>query len=157
DSAPELVTGHPIEVVERVVAEMPQAGDRMIAVETGAEDGGINARFEPTFLALALRNLIENAINHAPEGGAVVVRVAETEGRVDITIDDDGPGIPASELPRITERFFRGRDRSSAGSGLGLSIVEEATARMGGLLRLQNRDPHGLRAVLSLSSGAYPS
>lgn len=157
DSAPALVTGRPIEVVERVVAEMPQAGDRMIAVEKGVEDGGIDARFEPTFLALALRNLIENAINHTPEGGAVVIRVAETEGRVDITIDDEGPGVPTGELPRITERFFRGRDKSAAGSGLGLAIVEEAAARMGGALRLQNRDPHGLRAVLSLPSGAYPS
>lgn len=154
DNASALITGRPIEVVERIVAEMPSAGDRTLAVAKSAGDTDIVARFEPTFVMLALRNLIENALNHSAAGGKVLVRVTEAEGSVDITVEDDGPGIALNELPRITERFFRGRDRSPAGSGLGLSIAEEAAKRMGGSLRLQNRDPHGLRAILSLPHGA---
>ncbi|RUM98956.1 two-component sensor histidine kinase [Pseudaminobacter arsenicus] len=154
DNTPALATGCPIEVVKRVIAEMPPAGDPTVALEKGSGDTDIEACFEPTFLMLALRNLIENALNHSPASGKVLVRVSKDEGGVNIIIEDDGPGIAASELPRITERFFRGRDRSPAGSGLGLSIAEEAAARMGGSLRLQNRDPHGLTATLSLPVGA---
>lgn len=151
DGAPAFATGRPIEIVERVLAEMPRTDDRRIAVERGE---GIEARFDPAFLTIALRNLIENAVKHSPEGGEVTVRLKETGERVDISVEDGGPGIPASELPRVTERFFRGRDRSATGSGLGLSIADEAAARMGGSLRLENRDPHGLKAVLSLARKA---
>lgn len=151
DSAPAVAAGRPFEVIELVVAEMPPAGDRMVTVER--ENVQIGSRFEPAFLAMALRNLIENAVRHSPDDGEVVVRIAEAGGCVDISVQDDGPGIPASELPRVTERFFRGRDRSPAGSGLGLSIAQEAAERMGGSLRLQNRDPHGLTAILSLPQG----
>jgi two-component system sensor histidine kinase QseC len=157
DSALALVAGHPIDVVERVVAEMPPLGGRTVAIKKstgGTDDTGTKARFEPVFLALALRNLIENAINHSPDNGEVAVRVFGADDRVDIVITDDGPGIPESDLPRVTERFFRGRDRSAAGSGLGLAIAEEAAVRMGGSLRLRNRDPHGLAATLSLAREA---
>lgn len=150
DGAPVLVMGRPIEIVERLLAEMPTGG-RTIAVETSK---GIEARFDPAFLTIAVRNLIENAVKHSPEGGEVTVRLEGAGERVDISVEDEGSGIPVSELPRVTERFFRGRDRSQAGSGLGLSIADEAATRMGGSLRLENRDPHGLKAVLSLARGA---
>lgn len=151
DNAPALTKGRPIEIVERVVTEMPSTRDLIIAVEKSGEDA--EACFDPAFLTMALRNLLENAIRHSPDGGRITVRVESAGTGAGISVEDDGPGIPASELPRVTERFFRGRDRSSAGSGLGLSIAEEAAKRMGGSLRLQNRDPHGLSAVLSLSGG----
>lgn len=151
DQAPALTRGRPVELVQRIVAEMPAKGNLAIAVERSGAD--IEACFDPAFLTMALRNLIENAVRHSPEGGKITVRVTQDGAGVDIGVEDDGPGIPESELPRVTERFFRGRDRSSAGSGLGLSIAEEAATRMGGSLRLQNRDPHGLSAVLSLPGG----
>jgi two-component system sensor histidine kinase QseC len=66
-----------------------------------------------------------------------------------IVIEDDGPGIPEEELPRITERFFRGRNKVAIGSGLGLAIVELALGRSGWKLRLQNRDAGGLQAVIA--------
>lgn len=155
DNAPALTRGRPVEIVERVVAEMPPNGNLAIAVEKN--DADVEACFDPAFLTMALRNLIENAIRHSPDGGKVTVRVKQAGAGVDIGVEDDGPGIPASELPRVTERFFRGRDRSPAGSGLGLSIAEEAATRMGGSLLLRNRDPHGLSAVLSLPGGTGES
>lgn len=148
DKAPASIAAPSIELIERVVAELPPASARRVSVERGKAE--IEAGFEPAFLAMALRNLIENAVRYSPESSRVVVRVAEAAGRVEILVEDDGPGIPESELPHATERFFRGRDRSQAGSGLGLSIAREAALRMDGSLRLQNRVPCGLAAVLSL-------
>ncbi|MCD1643369.1 ATP-binding protein [Aurantimonas coralicida] len=100
----------------------------------------------PTLLALALRNLVENAVNHSPDGGTVrIARRGEA-----ILVEDEGPGLPEDELARATERFFRGRNRVSVGSGLGLSIVAQCAERLGGTLSLANRDEGGLRATLGV-------
>lgn len=100
----------------------------------------------PTLLALALRNLVENAVNHSPEGGTVrIARRGEA-----ILVEDEGPGLPEDELARATERFFRGRNRVSVGSGLGLSIVAQCAERLGGTLSLANRNEGGLRATLGV-------
>lgn len=149
EGAPALQGGRPLEVVERVVAEAPKASAR-VRIAAPREGARISARFDPALLALALRNLIENAVNHSPPAGAITVSLTEAAGRVDIAVEDEGPGMPDAELPRATERFFRGRDRSPTGSGLGLAIVEEAITRMSGTLSLKNRAPHGLSAVLSI-------
>lgn len=151
DRAPALTRAPVRPLVARVVAEMPPARDRAIAL-AGAEDAaGPVARFEPALLTLALRNLIENAVNHAPEGGTVVVRVEAEAGRARIVVEDDGPGIPPAELPHVTERFFRGRGKSATGSGLGLSIAQEAMDQTGGALTLANRASGGLAATLTLA------
>lgn len=146
DGAPALETGRPMEII---VAETPQASGR-IEIVASSDGADVPAPLDPAFLTLALRNLIENALNHSPDDRAVTVRLAEAEGRVDIFVEDKGLGIPESELPRVTERFFRGRERSPSGSGLGLAIVQEAITRMGGTLLLKNHQPHGLSARLSL-------
>ena len=137
-----------MEVVNRILADMPHYRQR-VRME-GDEDAV--TRFDPVFLALALRNLIENAVSHSE--GAVLVRGNETDGRMEIAVEDEGPGIPADELPSVTQRFFRGRGRSVIGSGLGLAIAQEAIARIGGALELKNRDPHGLAATLSIPAKA---
>lgn len=95
---------------------------------------------------LAVRNLLENAVHHSPPGGRVFCRIAEVGGDVILRIEDEGPGIPAEELPRVTERFFRGRFRSAVGSGLGLSIVETALDHAGARLDMRNRQEGGLSA-----------
>jgi two-component system sensor histidine kinase QseC len=68
-------------------------------------------------------------------------------------LDDDGPGIPAEELDRVTQRFFRGRHKSAVGSGLGLSIAETALEKDGMSLRLQGRESgRGLRAQIVIAA-----
>ena len=144
DRTPHLVEGRPMEVVRQILADMPLARQR-VRIQ-GDEDAV--ARFDPVFLTLVLRNLLENAISHSE--GPVVVRGSEADAKVEIVVEDEGSGIPVDELPRVTERFFRGRERSPTGSGLGLAIAQEAIARMGGTLALRNRNPHGLIAALSI-------
>jgi len=101
-------------------------------------------------LHLALRNLHENAVEHMPAGGRILWRPV-ADG---LCVEDEGPGIPAEELPRITERFFRGRRKSAAGSGLGLTIAEMAAASAGARLGFENRAEGGLRASLLWAPGA---
>jgi len=95
---------------------------------------------------LAARNLIENAILHAGHSSTIACRCLSDGDSVEITIDDDGPGIAAGDLARVTERFFRAGNKVAVGSGLGLSIAELAVARGRAKLELSNREPVGLSA-----------
>ncbi|MFG1412923.1 MAG: ATP-binding protein [Pseudomonadota bacterium] len=99
-------------------------------------------------LHLVLRNLHENAIEHMPEGGSIIWRRLPNG----LCVEDEGPGIPEEELPRVTERFFRGRNKSASGSGLGLTIASMAARRLGARIELENREARpGLRAALMWS------
>lgn len=100
----------------------------------------------PTELAItALRNLLENAVRHTPEGTRVELQVREQPGQVTFTVRDHGPGVPAEQLPHLTERFWcRGK-----GNGLGLAIVQAIAERCAGRLTFESR-PDGLRASLSV-------
>lgn len=99
---------------------------------------------------LALRNILENAINHSPEGATIYCSCKMEANKISIIVEDEGPGIPPEELPRISERFFRGRYKSENGSGLGLAIVQAATARMNGSVHFINRKAQGVKVVLNL-------
>lgn len=102
----------------------------------------------PHLFTLAMRNLIENAVNHSPEGGTVRCNLEKADDRLIFTVEDDGPGIPPQEMAHVTERFYRGSNRSENGSGLGLAIVQMAASRMNGTIELHNRSEGGLRASL---------
>ncbi|MHA6686690.1 ATP-binding protein [Mesorhizobium sp. A556] len=145
DAEPVLVPVDVKALVDAAVAELNSL--RSVKVEVvGGDDEKMTA--EPHFLTLAVRNLLENAINHSPEGGVVTCRIVQSDAKLTVCIEDDGPGVPEAELSRVTEKFFRGRNKSSTGSGLGLAIAEIAMARIGGEMRFRNRQPHGFSATL---------
>ena len=75
-------------------------------------------------LTILLTNLVDNAINYTPESGSIVVGVTSHEDHVILSVADSGPGIPADEREKVLERFYRGRDVTEPGSGLGLSITQ---------------------------------
>lgn len=95
---------------------------------------------DPHDLDQVLDVLIDNAITHAP--GTIEVDAGVDGVRVRLSVRDRGPGIPSAELPRVAERFFRGRDAAPGGSGLGLAIASELAERWGGELRV-NAAPGG--------------
>jgi two-component system phosphate regulon sensor histidine kinase PhoR len=96
------------------------------------DEAGIDLHGSPPDLHSAFSNLVANAVRYTPEGGTVSVVFAselDGDGRTGarLSVSDTGYGIPASHLPRITERFYRvsnSRSRESGGTGLGLSIVK---------------------------------
>jgi signal transduction histidine kinase len=86
-----------------------------------------------------LQNLIDNAVRYGRRDGHVIVElelVSLPPASVMLSVSDDGPGIAEVERPRVFERFYRGQNVESTGAGLGLSIVKQATARMGGSIQL---------------------
>ncbi len=96
----------------------------------------------------ALRNLLENAVVYSPERTRVVVCVKKPgDGGVEISVTDQGIGIPERDLERIFERFYRvdpARSRATGGTGLGLAIVKHVTAAHGGRVYCAERGGRGL-------------
>jgi two-component system sensor histidine kinase CreC len=102
-------------------------------------------------LALALSNLLANALDFAPDGSALEMGVARDGAGLTFTLRDHGPGVPAYAAARLGERFFstpRPRD-GRKGSGLGLAIVQQVVQLHGGRLAFEDAAP-GLRVRLSL-------
>jgi two-component system sensor histidine kinase QseC len=100
-------------------------------------------------LLLAVRNLHENAVRHMPQRGVIRWSLERTADGMLLVVEDTGPGIADAELELVTKRFFRGRNKTALGSGLGLSIVTLALRAGGAELRLLNRsNTSGLRAEI---------
>jgi two-component system sensor histidine kinase QseC len=147
---PSAAAVRPSELVARISGNLSLPSAPSIEVAYDGLDADRTLRLDPVLTTLALRNLIENAIVYSPHGAKIIIRLSARNGRLHLCVEDEEPGIAVDELSRATDRFFRGRHRSSEGSGLGLAIAKEAVARMGGGLSLENREPHGLRAVISV-------
>jgi signal transduction histidine kinase len=102
-------------------------------------------------LAQALGNLIDNALKYTPVHGEIIVSVLlRADQSVEMAVADSGPGIPAPEMPKVTERFYRGDvSRGTPGVGLGLSLVEAVARLHSSTLQLLDLQP-GLRALITL-------
>ena len=101
----------------------------------------------------ALRNLVENAVIYSREDGRITISAQPGKDGVALTVEDEGPGIPPSDLSRVFERFYRvdkARSRESGGTGLGLSIVKHLVERMGGSVHAANRDGGGAVFTIQL-------
>jgi two-component system phosphate regulon sensor histidine kinase PhoR len=103
---------------------------------------GLVARADPNRLRQVLANLIDNAIKYGSANGRVVGRGRALEdGRVELSVRDDGPGIPPEAVARIFERFYRvdkARSREQGGTGLGLAIVKNVITAHGGEVRVES-------------------
>lgn len=97
-----------------------------------------------------LDNLIDNAIRYANGGRRLEVGASVIRDRIFLRISDQGPGIPSDELPRVFDKFFRGRGISSSGSGLGLAIAQRILNDHGGAIRLHSKEGHGTTAEVIL-------
>jgi signal transduction histidine kinase len=90
---------------------------------------------DQALLHQALYNLVENALKYTPEGGQVTIHLLPAPTTLTFAIQDSGIGIPASDLPRLFEKFYRGTNREALaqrGTGLGLAIVKSIAERHGG-------------------------
>lgn len=114
------------------LADAPVAGDRVL-------------------LERLVGNLVENAARYNVPGGLLAVRTATQNGRAVLSVENDGPQVPAEELGSLTERFHR-RERTGRGFGLGLAIAEATARGHGGTLSLRARPAGGLEAVAELPS-----
>ncbi|HJR46288.1 MAG TPA: ATP-binding protein [Actinomycetota bacterium] len=100
-----------------------------------------------------LANLLDNAVRHSPPGGAVEVVAEAGDGRVQIAVVDEGPGIPAGEAERVFERFYRSdsaRAATDGGSGLGLAIARWIVDLHGGDIYAESGSDEGCRMIVHL-------
>jgi two-component system phosphate regulon sensor histidine kinase PhoR len=123
---------------------------------SAVEDEDAFVAADATDVAIALDNLLSNAVAYT-DAGEVVVSVAATAERVELAVADTGCGIPADDLPRVFERFYRvdrARSRERGGTGLGLSLVRHAAERAGGDVRITSQPGAGTRVTLTLPRAA---
>jgi two-component system, OmpR family, sensor kinase len=123
------------------------------SVELHAELPATPCRADPASLAILATNLVANAIQHNRSGGHVHVTCSATPRAATFTVGDDGPGIPAEDLPHIFRRFYRvdkARAGSSGHTGLGLAIAKAIVDNHGGTIAVASADGRGARFTVTL-------
>jgi two-component system OmpR family sensor kinase len=110
-------------------------------------------RVDATALAVLVRNLVDNALRHTPDGGRVDLHVYITDAHAVFCVEDTGPGIAEADLPRVFEPFYRGHRSEDDGTGLGLSIVERIATAASGSVAIENIPPPrtGLRVAVTFA------
>jgi two-component system phosphate regulon sensor histidine kinase PhoR len=116
--------------------------------------GDLVVRADPDRLRQVLSNLIDNGIKYGGDGGRVGIDGAVLpDGRIEVSVSDDGPGLAAEAQPRIFERFYRvdkARSREQGGTGLGLAIVKHVVQAQGGEVRVESRPGLGTTFFFTL-------
>jgi signal transduction histidine kinase len=138
--------------LDRLVADIAgELKDQNLDV-TVSEAQPVSVRASRLGLARALRNLMINAATHGRRARVKVEAIQD--GKAQVVIEDEGPGIPPELLGQVFEPFFRvdpGRRQNIAGAGLGLTIAREIVQRAGGDIKISNRKDGGLRQVVELA------
>lgn len=107
---------------------------------------------DPMRTEQVIGNLLSNALRYVPEGGKVWAEITKKENEMEVSINDNGPGVPEADLPFIFNRFWRGeksRARQSGGAGLGLAITKLLVEGQGGQITAQNRPAGGMQVTVS--------
>jgi two-component system sensor histidine kinase CiaH len=145
----------PVRLDEAVVAVVERLGPlaRSAAVEVSAEVAPVTVTGDRRRLEQLVGVLLDNAIRHSPRGGKVVVGLHGSAAGIGLAVEDRGPGIPAEELERVFDRYYRARTATAGGVGLGLAIARWITEGHGGSVTAQNRDGGGARFVVRLPAG----
>jgi two-component system, OmpR family, sensor kinase len=137
------------EVLQSCVARARVADPRR--TWRAAIDPGLTMEGDEELLRRAGDNLLANVSTHTPPGTAATIMAEESDGTVVVEVTDDGPGVPAGDLPRIFDRFCRASAPSARpGSGLGLAIVAAVAAAHGGTAEAGLSQPHGLRVTITV-------
>lgn len=141
-----------IALCERVRVDQDRVAEaHEVVLETDGQP--MTAVADPDKAEVALGNLVRNAVKFSPEGGRVTITVKESGRMAEISVTDEGVGIPSDELENIFERFYqvdRGETRSFPGSGLGLHITKELVHAMGGSIAVESELGKGSRFAFTL-------
>jgi two-component system, OmpR family, sensor histidine kinase KdpD len=140
-----LAPHHPRALLDQAVEESRKALASH-SVSITCDESEQTAWFDPHLLGRVLRHLLENAATHTAPGSRIALSYCRAEDRLEFTVEDNGPGIDAVDLPLIFEKFYRGKrgGKKSKGSGMGLAIARAILAAHGG----------GIEASSSPGSGA---
>jgi two-component system, OmpR family, sensor histidine kinase SenX3 len=143
-------------VAEATARVQPVADARHISIETGGVGLAHAVLGDPRQLVTAMANLLDNACKYSDDGSAVVVRSRVERSWVELEVEDHGVGIPATDLDRVFERFYRvdrARSRDTGGTGLGLAIVRHVAGNHRGEVRVASVEGAGSTFTLRLPGG----
>ncbi len=150
------VSRHPLDVAEpvgeSVAAWSAEARRKGVRLSCTLPEGGVRIDADHDRIVQVLGNLVGNAIKFTPEGGSVRIAAERIDGAVRFSVEDTGPGIPESHLPRIFERFYQVRASGRAGAGLGLAIARGIVEAHGSRLDVETRPGTGTRFWFDLPS-----
>ena len=141
------------DVVGTAVARLrPTLGNRRLTVEIPADIPPVSV--DATFIDQALTNVVENAVKYAPDGAPIRIsaRAVDT-GRVQVLVEDGGPGVPAGSLSRLFDKFYRvprPGEGSRKGTGIGLTVVRGLVETMGGRVSAGPSELGGLAVAIEL-------
>ncbi|MEM6645536.1 MAG: ATP-binding protein [Bacteroidota bacterium] len=132
----------------------PLAERRGLVVDTRVPNSAVIVYADPDHVEKVLSNLLSNAVKFTPEGGVIRVMVEQDDGAARVAVQDSGPGIPASALPHIFERFYRAEDaEDQVGTGIGLALAKELAVLHGGTLTAESEVGQGSTFLLTLPLG----
>ena len=135
------------ELVQDVVQQFRlEAEERKIQLEASLPRESPLVRADVGLIARVLDNLLDNALQHTPQGGRVVVGISNHEDKLELSIEDTGSGIPAEHIPHLFERFFHrppGERPDHGGIGLGLAIAQKALELHGSTLAVESEPGRG--------------
>lgn len=142
-----------VEVVDKVMNDLEGAAmAKTIALSCEQEGKGYRIQGDPTRLYRSALNLVDNAIKYSPEGSSVLVRLDFGEEKVLIQVRDNGEGIPEEDIPRLFDKYYRGKQThgSKTGVGLGLVVVQATARSHGGDVSVRNMEEGGVEFTISL-------
>jgi len=134
-------------------ASLTRAATEGRRVDLDVPEPAPQLRGDYALLIQALTNLVENAARYSRLGGGIRLAAEKRDGVVALTVSDEGPGIPATDLPHIFEKFYRGSQSKAQGTGLGLSIVEAMVRISGGRVSVRS-SPEGTTFTIELPVAA---
>ncbi len=139
------------EILRRVVQR--EASDAVhITLDVGE---GINVIGQPEYIFRSFANVIRNAIRYSGDAGPITICARNGDGVVSVTVADNGPGVPESEIDEIFKPFYRpelARTRATGGTGLGLAIVKNCIEACGGTVTCRNLSPRGFEVEMRLTA-----
>ena len=157
-SRTDLVPGDPTHGIAQALLHcQPLAQRQRVILRHEARTPVPRVAQDPNRLLQLLQNLLENAVQHSPAGGEVLIRSGpiDREGQpgVELCVEDGGPGFRPDDLPRIFEPFFT---RRQGGTGLGLAIVQRIVEEHGGRIEAANRPSGGAQLTVRLPALPHP-
>ena len=128
-------------LISEIIAQADQLSEGKHKITMDC-DSLTEVKADSKLLRSALGNIVFNAVLHNPQGADINIAISETSQQIEVAIKDTGVGIDPDEIPRLTERFYRGdssRNSKTGGSGLGLAIVKHALTKCGARLEIKSR------------------
>jgi signal transduction histidine kinase len=147
------------DIVVRFAERAARQGVELRAATPSGAGGDVRVELDVQLFERAVANLVDNALKFCPRGSTVTLAAEAREGRVEVIVADDGPGIPAADLPLLFDRFYQSRPTvapatAEGGRGLGLAIVKRIAELHGGDVAVESTLGRGTRVAITVPAAA---